>query len=42
MRRIVIVLVFVVIESPRIRDLETKVVEIVVRELQKTTPDKWG
>ena len=33
---------FVVTASSRIRDRDTRVAEIVVRELEKTKPDKWG
>ncbi len=33
---------FVLTVSPGIRDRDTRVVEIVMRELQKTKPGKWG
>ena len=34
-------LLFVVTESSGIRDQDKRVAEIVVRELEKTKPDKW-
>ena len=33
---------FVVTSSSGIRDRDTRVIEIVVRQLQKTKPGKWG
>ena len=33
---------FVLTTSPGIRDRDTRVAEIVSRELEKTKPDKWG
>ena len=33
---------FTVTESSGIRNLDVRVAEIVVRELEKAKPDKWG